>query len=69
MAIFHIVLGDEAVVFNSFLCEKVNGVGLLKKCIPDVFFIPENLIDVYNAPKSCDTKQGELRYNGSHGEA
>jgi hypothetical protein len=23
----------------------------------------------YNAPKSCDTKQGELRYNGSHGEA
>nr|WP_233487839.1 hypothetical protein [Aerococcus sp. 1KP-2016] len=45
MAIFHVVLGDKAVVLDSFLCKKVNGVGLLKKCISDVFFIPENLTD------------------------
>lgn len=27
MAIFHVVLGDKAVVLDSFLCEEVHGVG------------------------------------------
>ena len=50
MAVFYIVLGDKTVVFNSLFCKEVHGVSFLKECISDVFFIPEDLIDVAGAP-------------------
>jgi hypothetical protein len=50
MAVFHIVLGNKAVVLDSLLCEEVNGVGFLKQSIPDIFLVPQNLIDVAGVP-------------------
>lgn len=39
MAVFHIILWDDAVVLYSSLCEEVSGVCLLQQGIADIFFI------------------------------
>jgi hypothetical protein len=45
MAVFHIILRNNAMVFNSFLCEKVSGVCFLQEGIADVLLVSENLVD------------------------
>lgn len=50
MAVFHIILRYNAVVLYSSLCKEVGGVGFLQQGITDVFFIPQNLIDITGMP-------------------
>ena len=41
---FHIVLRHGAVVLDSFLCQEVGGIGLLKQSITDVLLICQDLL-------------------------
>ena len=50
VAAFHIVLRHNAVVGNALLFERVDRIGFLQECIPDVFLVGENLFDVALIP-------------------
>ena len=41
---FHVVLRHGAVVLDSFLCQEVGGIGLLKQGIADVFLVGQDLL-------------------------
>ena len=45
MVSFNIILRNDSGVLNSSLVKKISGVSLLEKCITDVFFVAENLVD------------------------
>ena len=40
MAVFYIVLRNDAVVLNTLLCKKIDCVGFLQKSVSSVLFIP-----------------------------
>lgn len=48
--VLNIVLWYIAVVLDPLLLQKVFRVGLLQKCVSDVFFIPQDLFDVARVP-------------------
>ena len=50
VVVLDIVLRHITVVLNSLLRQEVFRVGLLKKCIADIFFIPQYLVNVAGVP-------------------
>ena len=50
VAVFHIILWDDAMVLYSSLCKEVGGVCFLQQGIADVLFISQNLIDIAGMP-------------------
>ena len=39
MAVLHIILQNQAVIRHTLFLKKIHRIGLLKKGIPDIFFI------------------------------
>lgn len=39
MAVFYIILRNNALVLHPLFIEKINGIGFLQKGVSDVFFI------------------------------
>jgi hypothetical protein len=63
MAIFYIILRNDAVVLDPLFCEEVNGVGFLQKRITDVLFVPQDLIYVACMPAfSARTVKDTIRF-------
>ena len=50
MAVFHVILRNDSLVFDSRFREKIRGVGFLQKGVADVFFVSQNLADVAGVP-------------------
>mgnify|MGYP003622380669 CR=1 FL=1 len=50
MVIFYIVLRNNAVVLNAFLCKKVNGISFLQKSIPNIFFVSQDVVYIAGMP-------------------
>jgi hypothetical protein len=50
VAVFHVILRDDSLVFDARFCEEIGGVGFLQKGVPDVFFVSQNLTDVAGVP-------------------
>lgn len=50
MAVFHIVLGNNAVILDPFLRKKIYSIGFLQKGIPNVLLISQNLFQDFRPP-------------------
>ena len=50
MAVFHIVLRNNAIVLDPLFGEEVHSVGFLQQCITDILLIAQNLIYVAGVP-------------------
>lgn len=74
MAVFHIVLRNEAVVFDSLFREEINGIGFLQKGVADVLLVAKNRVNVTCMPfflsgsiqdAICLQTMGNLHHTGA----
>ena len=50
MAVFYIILRNNALVLHPLFIEKINGIGFLQKGVSDVFFILQDLFKGFRTP-------------------
>ena len=50
MAVFYIILGNDAVIFDPLFRKEINRICFLQKGITDVFFILQYLFQCFWSP-------------------